>query len=222
MRIFVKKNMQKIKAILFDFDGVIADTEPQYDLYMNQIGEKYQLGIDNFAHVVKGVPTPDIIKKYFSNFSEEEKCIIVSELHDFELKMDFPEVNGSIAFIKSLKAKNYKIGLVTSSNSQKMERALDILNLTNCFDTIVTSNRITIGKPNPMCFLLAASDLSIHSSECLVFEDSLNGINAGVAANMWVIGVTTTFDKEKMNPAIISTISDFAKTEELLNFISKI
>lgn len=65
--------MQKIKALLFDFDGVIADTEPQYDLYMNSVGDKYQLGIDNFAHVVKGVPTMDIIKKHFLTLLKKSK-----------------------------------------------------------------------------------------------------------------------------------------------------
>lgn len=214
--------MRKIKAILFDFDGVIADTEPQYDLYMNSIGEKYQLGIENFSHVVKGVPTPDIIKKHFSHFSEEEQKKIVEDLNNFELEMDFPEVKGSLSFIKLLKDNLFKIGLVTSSNRKKMARALDILNLTNTFDTIVTADRITIGKPNPMCYELAATDLNLQPSACLVFEDSLHGINAGLAAGMSVIGVTTTFDKSKMNPAIISTIDNFEKPKELLSFIEQI
>ena len=214
--------MQKIKALLFDFDGVIADTEPQYDLYMNSIGEKYQLGINNFAHVVKGVPTMDIIKKHFSHFTEEEQKTIVADLSAFELKMDFPEVKGAISFIELLKSNNYKVGLVTSSSSLKMQRTLEILKISDSFDTIVTSNRITIGKPNPMCYLLAATDLELEPTECLVFEDSLHGVNAGISANMKVIGVTTSFDKSKMNPAIVSSIPNFEKAEELLNFIEKI
>lgn len=96
-----------------------------------------------------------------------------------------------------------------------MKRALDILNISDSFDTIVTSNRITIGKPNPMCYLLAATDLQLEPAECLVFEDSLHGVNAGISANMKVIGVTTSFDKTKMNPAIVSSIPNFEKAEEL-------
>lgn len=214
--------MKFIKAFLFDFDGVIADTEPQYDEYMNRLGEKYNLGIENFAEKVKGTPTPDIMNKYFIHLGTDECKIIEKQLIDFELIMNFPEVTGALKFIKLVKDKGYKTGLVTSSQKIKMQRALQLLNLTDSFDTIVTADRITKGKPNPMCYLLAADDLNISPAECIVFEDSLHGINAAVAAKMNVIGVTTSFSKDKMNAEIIMDISNFKDSSIILEHIESL
>lgn len=211
--------MSKIRALLFDFDGVIANTEPQYDIYMDAVGEKHKLGIPNFSSVVKGTPTPDIIKKYFGSFSKEEQADIIKELDDFEQKMDFQEVNGAIDFIKLMKHKGYKIGLVTSSSLVKMERALRILNIENLFDTIVTANRITKGKPDPMCYLLAANDLGVLPEDCIVFEDSIHGVNSGIAAGMNVIGITTSFSKESMNFQIIGAYDNFILKNEIVDLI---
>ncbi len=57
----------KFKTALFDFDGVIVDTEPIYDIFWNEAGERYGTGIDNFAAVIKGTTLPYIMEKYFSD-----------------------------------------------------------------------------------------------------------------------------------------------------------
>lgn len=211
--------MTNITTVLFDFDGVIADTEPQYDIYMDAIGEKYDLGIENFALQVKGTTSPDIMKKYFSHFSKEEQDNIMNELADFELQMDFPLVKGAMNFINYLKENKYKVGLVTSSQDFKMKRALDILNLSDTFDTEVTAVRITEGKPNPMCYLLATKDLNVSPCECVVFEDSFHGIRAGKDAGMRVVGVSTTIPADKLTDKADYVIPDFSNLEQVIEYI---
>lgn len=211
--------MGKITTILFDFDGVIVNTEPQYDIYMDALGEKHKLGIENFALQVKGTTTPDILKKHFSHLTEEERKRIKKELEDFEQQMDFPFIDGITDFISYLKENNYKLGLVTSSADEKMERALRLLNMDNTFDTKVTSSRITEGKPNPMCYLLAAKDLDSSINECIVFEDSFHGIQAGKNAGMEVVGVSSTIPKEQLKEKANYVIPDFLDLNHLISIL---
>ncbi len=212
--------MTKITTVLFDFDGVIANTEPQYDIYIDALGEKYNLGIKNFALKVKGTTSPDILKKYFSHLPKEEVKTVERELGEFELQMDFPLVDGVMEFIEYLKNNNYKIGLVTSSQDFKMKRALDILNLSKTFDTEVTAARITKGKPNPSCYLLAAEDLNASPSECVVFEDSFHGIRAGKDAGMRVVGVSTTIPENELQDKADFIISDFSDLKQVIEYIN--
>ena len=206
---------------LFDFDGVIADTEPQYDIYIDAMGERYNLGIENFALQVKGTTSPDILKKYFSHLSKEERDIVEKELAEFELKMDFPPVSGIMEFISYLKNNNYRIGLVTSSQDFKMKRALSIMDLTGAFDVEVTAARITEGKPNPMCYLLAAKDLNVSPGECIVFEDSFHGIRAGKDAGMYVVGLSTTIPANQLEGKADCVIPDFSDLNKVIDIINR-
>lgn len=101
-----------------------------------------------------------------------------------------------------------------------MKRALDILNLSKTFDTEVTAARITKGKPNPSCYLLAAEDLNASPSECVVFEDSFHGIRAGKDAGMRVVGVSTTIPENELQDKADFIISDFSDLKQVLLSIS--
>lgn len=212
--------MTKISTVLFDFDGVIADTEPQYDIYIDELGIKYNLGIENFAALVKGTTTPYILENYFSHLSQEERLKIEQDMSDFELRMDFPLVNGVMEYINYLKENNYKLGLVTSSQEVKMKRALYLLNLSETFDTVVTAARIVDGKPNPMCYLLAAADLGSAPEECIVFEDSFHGIQAGKSAGMKVVGLSTTINKKDLAEKVNHVIPDFSDLKQVVGFLA--
>jgi len=99
--------------------------------------------------------------------------------------------------------------LVTSSDDAKLKRAFRLLKLDNLFDTVVSADRITKGKPDPMCYLLAASDLHVSPSDSLVFEDSFAGIQAGTNAGMRVIGLSTTNSEESLKDKVYQVIPDF-------------
>lgn len=201
----------KYKTALFDFDGVIIDTEPLYDIFWNEAGVRYGTGIDNFASVIKGTTLPHIMEKYFSDRPEEFRQMVIKESTEYESTMPLPAMPGSIKFLHLLKEKGVQMGLVTSSDNSKVERAFRLLHLENMFDTVVTADRITRGKPDPMCYLLAADDLGVSPSDCLVFEDSFAGIEAGTAAGMRVIGLSTTNPEASLRDKVYKVIPNFEK-----------
>ena len=134
--------------------------------------------------------------------------------------MDFPLVDGVMDFIKYLKDNNYKTGIVTSSQDFKMKRALDILQLSDTFDVVVTAARITEGKPNPMCYKLAAEDLNSSPAECIVFEDSLHGIRAGQDAGMKVIGLSTTIPHEVLIERTENVVPNFSDIQQIIKYLN--
>lgn len=200
---------QKLKVALFDFDGVVVDTEPIYDIYWNEAGIRYGLEINDFATHIKGTTLPYILEKFFSGYTDEFKEKITRESMEFEQQMPFPPVLGAMEFIHLLKDNGIQIGLVTSSDDVKLKRAFTMLGLHDLFDTVVSGDSITRGKPDPMCYLLAASNLNVSPSECLVFEDSFAGIQSGTNAGMRVIGVSTTNPAESLAERVYKVIPDF-------------
>jgi HAD superfamily hydrolase (TIGR01509 family) len=202
--------MKNNRAFLFDLDGVIIDTEPQYDVFWKKTAEKYRLGIENFERVIKGTILPNIMATYFSHLPEKTQQEIVAANQAFELQMEMIPVPGALTFLDEVKRMGIKTGLVTSSDNEKIKAVFRVLPIENCFDTIVSANRIPCGKPNPMCYLLAAEDLKIQPENCIVFEDSFNGIAAGNAAGMNVIGLSTTNTAESIRPTVRKVIPDFS------------
>ena len=201
--------MKQLKTALFDFDGVVVDTEPIYDLFWNDAAKRYGLGIDNFADIIKGTTLPYILEKYFSGYTEEFRQMVTKESTEYEKTMPLPPMPGSIEFIRMLKEHGVQIGLVTSSDNAKVKRAFGLLHLDNLFDTLVTADRITQGKPDPMCYLLAAKDLNVSPEDCIVFEDSFNGLKAGMASGATVIGLATTNSREDIAPLCHYVLDDF-------------
>ncbi len=196
-------------CVLFDLDGVIIDTESQYDIFWKKTGEDYQLGIKDFEKKIKGTTLPNILSKYFSHLSVVEQEKIVKANQHFETTMSFDEIPGAMNFIKELRDNGVKTGLVTSSDDMKLKLVFEKLNFDSLFDTVVSADRITHGKPHPMCYLLAAKDLEADPSDCFVFEDSFPGIQSGNDAGMKVIGLSTTNPASSIQDKVLKVIPDF-------------
>ncbi|MDR2520433.1 MAG: HAD family phosphatase [Bacteroidales bacterium OttesenSCG-928-I14] len=201
--------MKKKIAVLFDLDGVIIDTESQYNSFWSEIGEKYNVKIKNFGRLVQGTRVPDTITKYFSHLSDKEQREIENQNYIFYTQMKIDPIPGVLDFIYELKNTDVPIGLVTSSNNEKLASLFQKLYIKHLFDTIVSADRISIGKPNPMCYLQAARDLNINPKNCVVFEDSYNGIKAGNDAGMLVIGLSTTLSIESIKDDCSKVIPNF-------------
>ena len=196
-------------ALFFDLDGVIVDTEPQYDIFWKTTSEKYHLGINNFEKIIKGSILPTILSRYFSTFPEQTQQKIADDNRAFELEMEIIPVSGVLNFLEEARKAGIPMGLVTSSDDRKIEYVFSRLPIRRYFDTIVSADRITHGKPDPMCYLLAAQDLGVSPENGYVFEDSFNGIQSGKAAGMKVIGLSTTNSAESIADDCISVIPDF-------------
>ena len=202
-------NYEKPIAALFDFDGVIMDTEPQYTLFWDAIGQVYYPEIPNFGHHIKGQSLKELYKNYFGEV-EGLQDHITQKLLEFEGQMHFEYIAGAAEFIRELRERGVRIAIVTSSNDAKMANAYrehpEILSMV---DAIITADRVTHSKPHPECFLLGAETLNVPVENCIVFEDSFHGIEAGNRAGMKVIGLATTNPTEAIAEKVNLTIPDF-------------
>lgn len=194
---------------LFDFDGVVMDTESQYLVFWEEIGRRYFPEIKDFACIIKGSTLVQIYDKYFAGM-EKERAEVTEALFAFEETMKYEYVPGAREFLETLKAKGVPTAIITSSNIPKMEKVYAVHpELKTLVDRILTSENFTRSKPDPDCFLLGAKELGATPATSVVFEDSFNGIKAGNAAGMPVIGLATTNPKETIQDKCSLVISDF-------------
>lgn len=198
------------KVVLFDFDGVVMDTETIYTDFWNERGEKY-LGIQNFGNVIKGQTDKLIYDKYFPN-QMHLKALIDKEIDELEQNMPFNFISGAEKFLKELKSKGVRTGLVTSSNDRKMKLVLNRHpDLPVLFDVIVTANDIIHPKPSPDAYLKAIEYLNADAAQTIVFEDSFYGLKSARDAGCIVVGVASTNTKEEIALQCDYVIDDFTQ-----------
>ena len=191
----------KLKAALFDLDGVVFDTEPQYTIFWGGICRQYHPEHPGLEHEIKGQTLTQIYDRWFSGPLLSEQDSITSRLNDYEQQMSYEYIAGFETLIATLRSHGVKTAVVTSSNIPKMESVYrHQLGFTSLFDAILTSEDFDRSKPDPDCYLKAAQRLDTESDECIVFEDSFNGLRAGRAAQMAVVGLATTNTIEAITP----------------------
>lgn len=207
----------KISTVFLGLDGVVVNTESYYDEFWTKIAKDNGLKIDNFSSVIKGMTINSIIELYFAISTLDEKNAIREACAEMEKSINYKDIiiSGVLDFIKYVKNEGYKLGLVTSSNSIKTNTVLNQLGLEDSFDTVITSNSIKKGKPDPMGYVLAQSNLGVTPSECVVFEDSFTGIKAATYAFTRVIGISTTLSADYLKDYTYAVIHDFTDLEFL-------
>lgn len=194
---------------LFDLDGVVLDTESQYTVCWDRIGKVYKPDIPHFAHLIKGQTLNQIFDRYFKD-EEIVQHEIENQLIEFEKSMDYAYIPGVVAFITDLKRYQVNTAIVTSSNQQKMTNVYQRHpEFQAFFDVILTSEDFKRSKPDPDCYLTAAAHFSVSHNQCVVFEDSINGLKAGNAAQMKVCGLATTNSVEVIEPLSDMVMNDF-------------
>lgn len=201
--------MHTIKAALFDLDGVVIDTESQYSLFWGSIGRQYRPDVPDFAERIKGTTLESIYHNWFSHL-QNELPKITRRLNDFERQMQYPYIDGVCDFIKALREEGIKTAIVTASNDEKMQgvhRAHP--ELANLFDCILTSKDYAAGKPAPDCYIEGGKAFGARPEECVVFEDSINGLRAGRDSGAFVVAITTTNPYETVAPLADLVIENF-------------
>ncbi len=194
---------------LFDFDGTLMNTEPNYRKFWTEQGKRY-CGREDIGDLVRG----STLKQIHDNYLPQDPAIqhkIVVELDAFETTMPYDYINGAESFIKQLKENNIKTAVVTSSNNVKMRHVYAAHpELLNWFDAIVTAEDYNLSKPNPDCFLSAAAILKADTTLCVVFEDSLFGLQAARNAKMKCVALATSLPTETLKNLADMVIEDFS------------
>lgn len=196
--------------VLFDFDGVIADTESQYTYFWDKVGKDY-LGLDDFGMTIKGQTLIQIFGKFFDGMQKEQEEI-VPQLNAFEHNMSYEYIPGALEFMQELKKRGIRSAIVTSSNDIKMSNAYAAHpELHDLVDAVLTSEHFSKSKPDPECFLKGMEVLGATPQETIVFEDSFHGISAGRASGAKVIGLATTNKREALTPLCDMVIDNFTQ-----------
>ena len=190
----MQQNIDKIKAIIFDMDGVLFDTEKIYLDVWTKVFDKYGYKMTKEIYCKVIATGRENVKKVFKEeFGEnipidkmyKEKDEALYE----EIKKKIPIKDGAYDLLKYLKDKKYKIALATSASKERMEKQLNQSDFKKLFDEIVCREDVEKAKPNPEIFLKAANKLKVSPEECIVIEDSSAGVEAAYKGNMTPIHV---------------------------------
>lgn len=206
-------NKHKFSAALFDLDGVVFDTEAQYTVFWGEQFRHYHPDKPGFEHKIKGQTLVQIFDKYFDGLKSEQPKII-QRLNYFEKTMKFEYIEGFLDYISDLRSHGVFTAVVTSSNREKMKTVYSAHpEFKELFDKILTSEDFDKSKPDPDCYLKGAAAFGVPDNECVVFEDSFNGLKAGRGARMTVVGLATTNPKDAILPYSDYIVADFKELD---------
>ena len=179
--------MNNIKAIIFDMDGVIFNTENLWRDADRLANIKYNLDLDDDYRKSLCGKSEELIKiefkNMFPNLNVEEYRKYIHDYVNKEVDNNHFEIKeGFLELIDYLKNNNYKIALASSSTRLRIEKLFKLKNINlDIFDYIVTGDDVgKLGKPNPYIFNLVSKYFNIESKNIIVLEDSLNGIEASI------------------------------------------
>ena len=197
-------SLANARGILFDMDGVLIDSEPVHEKAIIALTAELGEALDDEAvlYSFKGSPEKNmavrLIEMYPHQTSTAEEIIrrkidlFAGLFHHVRL------IEGAKEFVERSHAAGRKHGLTTSASRSTQQLAFETFGFGKFFDTIVTGEDITLGKPHPEPYQLTAGRLGLPTSDCLVIEDSINGILSGKAAGCRVIAITGTFPEEAL------------------------
>ncbi|MBR2291788.1 MAG: HAD-IA family hydrolase [Prevotella sp.] len=201
---------KRLKAALFDLDGVVFDTEPQYTVFWGSQCRLYHPEHPGLEQEIKGQTLTQIYDRWFSGDLLGEQPKITERLNAFEQQMTFDYIEGFERLIADIHQNGVRTAVVTSSNQPKMESVYRHQpQFRQLFDAILTSEDFERSKPDPDCYLKAAQRLGAQIDECIVFEDSINGLRSGKSAGMKVVGLTTTNPVERIRDLSDIQIADY-------------
>lgn len=187
-----------MKAVIFDMDGVLIDTEPLNDLHMVEFLKR--LGINKSHDYLQGYlqkfrgrhatyTMSHIIEDFNLTISKDE---LITNVRVSYLKylssLNIESIEGIIPFLKKLKKNNIILAVTSSAYDKRIYTLLKVCKLTEFFDVIVSGDHVQHGKPDPEIYIQTAHLLKLDPKDCIVFEDATTGIIAAKAAGMKVIG----------------------------------
>lgn len=216
-----------IKAIIFDMDGLLIDSEPIWFRAKQELMKTLNLEWTHEDQIATmGVPTQfwiDYLYKKVNGILTKDELLhgVTDRMINLYKKGEIELMPGVKEALKLAK-ENYKVGLATGSYKQLMEISLDVNNWRNIFDVILSSDDLERGKPFPDIYLEVMKRLNVRPKESVVLEDSRDGIKAGVAAGANVIAIPSKeveVPKDVLDSAafVIDSLNEFPEVLNKLN-----
>ncbi len=182
-----------IKAIIFDMDGLMIDSERvTFECYQERLKDMNLTMDEEFYKTLLGKPIKGIYQRFYDVYGNDFPIEnVIQDVHQlmaerFETE-GVPVKKGLVELLHYLKDNNYKTIVATSSNRDRVDKILAQAKITEFFDDSICGDEVTKGKPNPEVFLKSCQKLDVNVDEAIVLEDSEAGIQASYDANIKVI-----------------------------------
>ncbi len=207
------------KAVIFDMDGLLINSEPLWEEAGSETLKEFDKVLTKEQYSSStGLRTEEWIKHWFHFFdiplkgaAEATGTIIQKAIDKIASKAE--AMPGVDYILNYFKANDFQIGLASSSPMELIDVVVDKLNIRSFFQTLTSAEKLAYGKPHPEVFLHCANELGRLPTECIVFEDSFNGMIAAKAARMKCVVVPAAVDYAlpKWNAAdlILKSLNDF-------------
>lgn len=215
-----------IKAVIFDFDGVIADTEHlHFEVFRNVLNhQKQDLTENEYYSQYLAYDDKTFFSKYYENNGLHlEKALLnrllknKSEEFDSLIKNNIKIYPGVVDFIEKLSVR-YDLAIGSGALKKEIVQILDVINIAHLFKIIISADEISNCKPNPEVYNTVLSRLNnikgndISADECIVIEDSIYGIQAAKSAGMKCMAVTNSYPAKKLTEADL-VVSDYSVSD---------
>ena len=182
-----------IKAVIFDMDGLMIDSERvTFECYQERLKDMNLTMDEEFYKTLLGKPIKGIYQRFYDVYGNDFPIQnVIQDVHQlmaerFETE-GVPVKKGLVELLHYLKDNNYKTIVATSSNRDRVDKILAQAKITEFFDDSICGDEVTKGKPNPEVFLKSCQKLGVNVDEAIVLEDSEAGIQASYDANIKVI-----------------------------------
>ncbi len=200
-------------AVIWDMDGVIADTAPYHFKAWQKVFQKIDVNFteDDFKHMF-GQRNDTIIRNTLGQGTPQSEIdfIVAEKESDFRhrVRQRIRPLPGAINLLKSLTKHGFKVALASSAPVENIQLIATGLGIADCFQTIITGRDVAEGKPSPQGFLLAAQRLGVKPNNCIVIEDAIAGVAAAKRAGMHCLAVTNTHPRKNLSGAdlIVDTL----------------
>jgi beta-phosphoglucomutase len=213
-----------IKGVIFDMDGVLADSEPFICRAAIMMFEELGIKVSSedfkpFVGMGENRYIGGVAESHGVKVNIEQVKARTYEIYQIIVSGKLLPLPGAHEFIKKCRRKGFKLALATSADRVKMEvnlREIGIPAVT--FNSIVTGLDVKNKKPAPDIYIKAAKSLGLKPEECLVAEDAVSGVESGKKAGCRCLAVTTSFDRTALNKADWICDSLLDAPEEALNW----
>lgn len=209
-----------LKGILFDFDGTLAKTMDIHYLAWQESMLPYGVSLaEEEYYPLEGMSTTEIAQLFCEKYKINGKEIPFITKRKTEAYVRRAKVilyPGVSELLAQLKGKQLRLGIVTASVSEQLQRSVPPLFLEQ-FDTLVSGEKLKRGKPFPDPYLLGLQELCLQSEECIVVENAPLGVQSAKSAGIYCLAVTHTVSKEKLQEAdeIFSAVKDIIQSKKL-------
>lgn len=215
----------QLKAVIFDMDGVIIDSEPLWREAEILVFGNYGITLtEDMCRSTAGLRLVQVVEHWQKkfNFTEVVKEKLIHEVHEKVIELIREKGNalpGLYPLLNYFSSKNYLIALASGSSYAIIHNVLGKLDIASYFKVLRSGDDERFGKPHPSIFIETASQLNVPYDDCLVIEDSGNGVIAALAARMHVIAIP---EHEVENKPVFSLAKAKVKTlEEIITYLEQ-